>query len=125
MKSNLTAEDVYTLACSLLLEKTGQDNDWELHFLPLLNLLLVESYPAARSLAEAEGEILLPFTAQNPTSVIPYDDAIVRLALPFGLAASFCRDNGDGLWAQEFQNRYLDALTFASHAVAFPMTDVY
>lgn len=122
----VTAGQIFESALALHFEYPGQDRDFKALFLPLLNLVLAESFPAAKSIADARGEMLCePFTAASMEDEIPYAAAITRVALPYGIASFFYEDAGDTLRAQDYRNRYITALRDAAAAPPGQMRDVY
>ena len=57
--------------------------------------------------------------------VIPYDERIVRLALPYGVASCYFQDEGDTYLMERYRNLYIEALEALSRAVVTEMDLAY
>ncbi len=123
----MTAKDIYSLACSFLYEKPGQDALGKGFYLGFLNLLLAEALPAENSIRQSKEEVPLVAAPvlRADTDEVDYDDAIARIALPYGLASMFFQDIADYLQAENYRAKYIGALRDASRARFVGIQDVY
>ncbi|MGI6150779.1 MAG: hypothetical protein ACOYIR_02345 [Christensenellales bacterium] len=123
----MTAKDIYALACSFLYEKPGQDAAGQGFYLGFLNLLLAESLPIENSIRLQKGLSPLPAAPvlSAETDVVHYDDAIARIALPYGLASWFFQDIADNVQAENYRAKYIGALRDAAKARFVPIEDAY
>lgn len=123
----MTAKDIYALACSFLYEKPGQDAVGQGFYLGFLNLLLAEALPAENSIRLRNGLEPLPAAPMLLAEAdrVDYDDAIARVALPYGLASWFFQDIADNVQAENYRAKYIGALRDASKARFVPIEDAY
>ncbi len=123
----MTAKDIYSLACSFLYEKPGQDALGQGFYLGFLNLLLAESLPAENSIRLHGGLPPLPAAPMlsAETDRVDYDDSIARIALPYGLASWFFQDIADNVQAENYRAKYIGALRDAAKARFAPVEDAY
>jgi len=123
----MTAQDIYALACSFLYEKPGQDAAGEQFYLGFLNVLLAEALPIENAIRLSKG---LPPLASAPvlsagTDEVNCDEAIARVALPYGLASWFFQDIADYAQAENYRAKYIGALRDAAKARFVPIEDAY
>lgn len=122
----MTADQIYTAAIAFISEKP-QGNETKGFALHWLSSLLCEALPYENAIREGRGEALLP-TAPLLTSweeEIGYHDSIVRIALPFGLAAYLFTDDDNDYRSQDFRGRFINALREATPGVVGEIGDVY
>ena len=123
----LTADDVYTAALAYVYEYREKDKDYSKFFLNFLNALLCEALPYENSIREAAGRAPLAAAplVKEKGEVLPYDERIVRVALPYGVASYYFQDEGDTYRSAEYRNRYIEALEMLNCAVVTEMELVY
>ena len=122
----MTAGDIYRQALAYLYDVEGRDPDFQQFFPAFLNALLLEALPCQNSRRRAAG--LAPIEApqvSGPEEELPYDDELCRLALPYGLAAYYFSDEGEGGTAANYRARFVSALDDLSKAAACEMADAY
>ena len=123
----MTGIEIFKTACAFLATQMEDNTELEPIALAWLNSLLAEALPYENA---HRTERKLPLLAGAPlltgfAEVIPYCEDIMRIALPFGLAAYlFMEDESFGM-AAEFRNRYLSALYEAAPLTAQKTLDVY
>ena len=93
----MTANEVFALAAGWLVQ-TPEESDDVKPFVPgMLNVLLAEALPYENALRRQEGQEELKeapkVTAASMETEIDYRPVLLRIALPYGLAADF-----DGRW---------------------------
>ena len=122
----MTAQEIYSLALSFLSEKP-QKNDLQDFILPWLNLLLQESLPYENQRRQGVGEEKLAaapvLTAWEEE--VPYGAGLVRIVLPYGLAALIFQDDDNDYRSQMYRNLYLSALDDAAPYRTREVADVY
>lgn len=125
----LTANDVFSIACAYI-SQTAQDTSELLPFVPMwLNVLLAESLDAENALRRFDK---MPELAAAPRmgdddmqSEIVYHDAIVRIALPYGLAREIFRDDENEYRAGVFDSKFVYALAETMRVRGERVVDVY
>ncbi|MEG2931792.1 MAG: hypothetical protein RR825_08385, partial [Ruthenibacterium sp.] len=123
----VTAMEIFKTAAAYLSQSVEDSEDLAPFVLPWLNVLLAESLPTENGMREAEGEIAL---AKAPVlltlnDTIPYHDEIACIALAYGLASDFCRDDDNDYRVSDFRARYVNALNEATRGTQNLVRDVY
>lgn len=123
----LTADDVYTAALAYVYEYKEKDKDYSKFFLNFLNALLCEALPYENGIREAAGRtpLITAPLVKDKMEVIPYDERIVRLALPYGVASCYFQDEGDTYLMERYRNLYIEALEALNRAVVTEMDLAY
>ena len=95
--------------------------------LPLLNLLLPELFDINNSILQAEGIDKLKVIPQleNLDDEIPYDERLLRNALPYGLAAKLVYDDNDMGKVGYFQQLYVNAVNSFLRIQPEMVVDIY
>ncbi|MBR6651408.1 MAG: hypothetical protein IKL36_08395 [Clostridia bacterium] len=117
----MTAEEVYELALSYVFERKRQDKEY-LDFFPLfLNTVMQEALAYENMLRRKSGSIALAIapriTAEQMNEELDFSESLCRVALPYGVAAFYCQDDGDSYRAADYRNRFIIALQEAVTAV--------
>jgi len=123
----MTGQQIYEIASSFLYERDNEDLDSKEFALGFLNILLQEALPYENSIRQWNGidELL---KAQYLTSLedeIEYDDAIVRAALPYGLASWYFQEAMDNFQAENYRNKYISALHDVQKYNITSIVDIY
>jgi len=123
----MKAYDIYKRACALMFEREGEDTAFTDKFPELLSALIAESLPYENSVREAEGRARLttPQTVNGTEDEIDMCDAICAIALPYGVAAHFCRDDGENYQSLMYREQFVSALHEAARCCFRDVTDVY
>lgn len=122
--AEITAREVLKMSLDLLYEDTTEYNAYVVtHF----NTLIPELYETEQSIRTAKGEELLtevPFIA-SLDDVIPYDERILRGAMPFGLASYIVLDDNDMSRVAYFRQLYVNAVNSFSSTAPEMVVDHY
>lgn len=112
----MTGQDIYIMASAFLYERDSEDGDSKHFAVPFLNILLQEALPTENSIRRFNGREILKAAPliTTLTAVIPYDDEITRVALPYGLAAQYYQEAPDNFQAENYRSKYLAALQDAA-----------
>ena len=123
----MIAKEVYSAALALLLETEESAGDYNAYALPLLNLLLPELFDINNSILQAEGIDKLKVIPQleNLDDEIPYDERLLRNALPYGLAAKLVYDDNDMGKVGYFQQLYVNAVNSFLRIQPEMVVDIY
>ncbi len=123
----MKAYDIYKSAAALMFELPGQDKAFETMFPELLNSLLVEALPYENSSRKSRGLKTIETAPVIATleDDVDYSDEICRVALPYGVAAYFSQDDGEGHNALMYRERFVDALSDAAKCNFESIEDVY
>ena len=124
----MNIQECYTLSLSFLSEiVVDQSKELEGFIVPWVNLLLAEALPYENSIRHAQREEELASAPQltSMTDEIPYHDAIVRVALPYGLASYLFQDDENDYRSQVYRNQYIAALQDAMQLQEEDIVDVY
>lgn len=123
----MTGHDIYKMASAFLYERDGEDEESKEFSVSFLNTLLVECLPYENSIRRSEGTAELK-SAPLLTSLdenIDFDNAITRIALPYGLAALYFAENLDNQRGVMYRSQYLAALNDAAKLTVDTVQDVY
>ena len=118
LNTTLDANSIYQAALGLTFTKEANAQDFKVFFLGFLNILCQEALPYENSARRAAG---VPELDRAPLftgfgEVVPYEDAIVRVALPYGVASWFFQDDMDDWRYKEMRGRFIAALQDAGMA---------
>lgn len=116
-----TIKRIYTLALAKIIEAPGTDVDFDSYSPTLLDSLLVEALPYENAIRAQRGDEELtgaPEITTIDSTVLDWDDRIMRVALPWGLAAALLFDD-ENRKAESvmFRNEFVSALEDAAPAV--------
>ena len=117
----MTAEEIYEIALSLVFERKRADADY-LEFFPMfLNTVMQESLSYENIIRRKSGREALTtaprITAAQMNDELDFEEGLCRVALPYGVAAFYCQDDGDNYRAADYRNRFITALADAVTAV--------
>lgn len=106
------------------------DSDDLAPFVPgMLNVLLEEALPYENALRRFEGKAELSaapkVTSETMDQEIDYHEVLLRIALPYGLAADFYRDDENYAVMDDFRGRFVTALNDSIRTAAEPVEDLY
>lgn len=123
----MTANEVHEAALSLLFENRATAGDYNTFALPLLNLMLPELLETENAIRRVAGEKELDQAPKIDSleEEIPYDERLLRGALPYGLAAKLVYDDGDMSKVGYFQQLYVNAVNSFAQIVPEQVVDVY
>lgn len=114
----MTVQEVYEAAISMLPEQPADNPELQNYILLWINLLLQEALPTENSIRQFEGERELAAAPvmRNMSEELPYHDAIVRAALPYGMAAFAFIDDDNDYRSNMMRTRFVTALNEAAKA---------
>ena len=108
----MTVREVYIMAAALVGDHENDDQD-ELKFaVPYMNILMQEAFECENSMRERDGQEPLeqaPYVS-NIDNGIPFHDALVRAAFPYGLAWQYHQEAGNLSLASQYRNMFIDAV---------------
>lgn len=125
----MTPNDIFKTAAAYISQSVADSDDLT-DFVPMwLNVLLAEALPYENALRVWDGEEALSaapiLTAAEMDTELAWHDDIVRIALPYGLAADFERDDDNNYRDSLFRQKYVAALQDSQRAAAAAIEDVY
>lgn len=129
----MTGEEIYEAALSNVFERKKADADY-LHFFPLLlNTVMQEALQYENMIRRRSGKAALSaapkITSDTMSEEIDFSESLCRVALPYGVAAFYCQDDGDNYRAADYRNRFIialsDAVTAVDGASVGDIEDVY
>ena len=125
----MTANEIFALAAGWLVQ-TPEESDDVKPFVPgMLNVLLAEALPYENALRRQEGrEELKEAPKLNAASMekeIDYHPVLLRIALPYGLAADVCRAAENNAMMDDFRAKYVTALWESQQAKSETIQDIY
>ncbi len=108
----MTGLDIHTLASSFLYEGPEEDADSRGFAVGFLNILLQEALLIENSIREFEGKDSLNAapTLTALSESIDYQEALLRTALPYGLASFYLQEAMDTYQAENYRGKYLSVL---------------
>lgn len=125
----MTGNEVFEAAAAYLAQTRPDSEEWKPFVPHWLNLLLEESLPYENAWRTMQGLELLekaPFLTQDDMDEpLEYHEALVRIALPYGLASDFWRDDDNDYRANDFRARYVAALEDCLRGEPQAIQDVY
>lgn len=124
------ANDIFRKACGYLSQPVEDSEDFKQFSPDWMDALLVEALPYENAKRRLEADPTRPPLQVAPVvedleTVVPYDDEICRVALPYGLASQYFIDDGDNYNAQDFRARFISALNAALQTEEESVRDVY
>ena len=125
----MTGNEVFDAAAAYLAQTRQDSEEWKPFVPHWLNLLLEESLPYENAWRTMQGLELLQtapcLTQDTMDEPLEYHEALVRIALPYGLASDFWRDDDNDYRANYFRARYVSALEDCLRGEQQPIEDVY
>lgn len=107
----MKVRDIYILAAALIGDRENDDVDERDMTVPYMTVLLQESLDCENSMRERDGQELLPAAPiLGLDSEVPYHDALVRGAFPYGLAWQYHQEAGNLSLASQYRNMFIDAV---------------
>lgn len=120
----MTAENLFYSALALLQEDAER---YEEYYLSVLNTLLSETYEINQHLRRSKGLNVLkdiPVLDMDGDE-IPYEEELVRSALPYGLASRISLDDNDVSKCQFLHNVYAININALNKGYATAVADCY
>ena len=123
----MTIKECYEHAVSLLPEKPEENPNMQSFMVAWCNILLAENFENENFYRAAEG---LPMLSRVPVlfyaeDEIPYNEKLVKMAFPYGMARWIFRENDDVSASHEYYSLYVIASKEATPAIKDEIEDVY
>ena len=113
----MTGEEIYGKALALVFERKRQDADYLEFFPTFLNIVMQEALQYENMIRRRSGKVALGVAPQITGDTIgeemDFSESLCRVALPYGVAAFYCQDDGDNYRAADYRNRFIIALSDA------------
>jgi len=123
----MTVNEAYKIALSLDDTTTEQDDSLRVHMVNYTNLFLAEVFRnenIIRKMHHRPQLKAIPYVYSINDS-IPYDEELVRSALPFWIASQVAKTDADNAWASRFYDMYLNAINAVTPFDDEPTFDVW
>lgn len=123
----MTVNEAYVIALSLDDTTTEQDDSLKVHMVNYANLFLVETFRNENAIRQMTGRQPLravPFVT-NIDDYVPYDEEMVRSALPFFIASQIKLTDGNNAWASRYYDMYYNAVNTVTPFIDEPTIDVW
>ena len=123
----MKAYDIYKRTLAIIFENEGEDKMFYDKFTEVLNLLICEALPYENSVRASRGdaELKSPPTVESMDDEVDMSYDICGIALPYGIAAHFSRDDGELYNAETYREKYITALRETAKYRAVDIIDVY
>lgn len=121
----MVAKDVFNIAMGLLQE--DDTADFEVFAIPMLNVILGETYNVNNSLRRYANKEMLTDIPQivSLNDELIYESYLLINAFPYGLASKIMLDDTDLNKMAFLHNQYAAAVTACSRAIAGNIENVY
>ena len=122
-----TVNDVYNVALSFVSETQATMPELKPFVVGWVNLMLQEALPYENSIRKynKQEELQTAPLISDFNDEIPYSDAIVRIAFPYGLASYVWEDDENMYLMQVYRNQYISALDDAKKLIPEEIKDCY
>lgn len=122
----MTADDLFTSAIALVGGSTSDKVDYTDAFIPVLNIILAETFDVNNSIRVYKelAELTTIPTVTATTDTMTYEDEILRRVIPYGIAGTLYQEDNASLAAQ-YMNKYDYARMNAYKAAYVEITDYY
>ena len=126
----MTGEEIYEIALSFVFERKREDADYEEFFPTFLNTVMQEALAYENMIRRKSGRAALSvapkITKDGMNEELDFSESLCRAALPYGVAAFYCQDDGDNYRAADYRKRFITALADAVGGVHMSdIEDVY
>lgn len=123
----MTVKECYEQAVSFLPEVPEDNTEMQRHMITWCNVLLADSlnYENIYRRVNKTPELPKPLKVAAQDDEIPYNETLVLMAFPYGMARFVFRENDDVSGSHEYYNLYAAALTEATPLEFSEVTDVY
>ena len=126
----MTPNEIFETAVGWMAQTRAESEDLAPFVPGMLNLLLAEALPYENILRTAAGRPQLARAPRLGTGEmdreLDYHETLVRVALPYGLAADLYREDENYSLMEDFRSRYVTALQESVQAVqGEAVRDVY
>lgn len=121
----MTVQELYKLTKNLMFEKSTS-KDYDNYYMDNINVLLSENFDLNNHVREFQGKepLLICPVMTSKEDELPYEDAVCREVLPYGLAANFFIDDDLSKFSI-FNNKYTNAKITVTKYIPRKIKDVY
>ena len=123
----MTVKECYEQAVSFIPEVPEDNVDMQKHMVTWCNVLLADALNhenVYRRVNKLE-ELTRPLRVNAQSDEIPYNEKLVSMAFPYGMARWIFRENDDVSGSHEYYQLYVNALLEATPLEVVEVTDVY
>lgn len=126
----MTAYAIYTRALSFIFERAEKDADFKEFFPSFCNTAMQEALPYENAIRRKNEDTELTtfseITADNINDNMEFSESLCRAALPYGVASFYFQDEGDNYRANDYRQRFINALVETANSVRVTdIEDVY
>lgn len=121
----MTVQELYKLTKNLMFEKPTS-KDYDNYYMDNINVLLSENFDLNNHVREFQGKepFLICPVMTSKDDELPYEDAVCREVLPYGLAANFFIDDDLSKFSI-FNTKYNNAKMTVTKYIPRKIKDVY
>ena len=107
----MTVREIYVNAAALIGDRENDDADERDLTVPYMTVLMQEALNCENSMRERDGQELLPVAPiLGLDDDVPYHDALVKGAFPYGLAWQYHQEAGNLGLAAQYRNMFIEAV---------------
>lgn len=123
----MTVFECYEMAVSFIPEVPEDNVDMQKHMVTWCNVLLADSLNHENVFRRVNGleELTGPARVFEEDDEIPYNEKMVAMAFPYGMARFVFRENDDIAGSHEYYQLYINALEEATPLEFVEIKDVY
>lgn len=123
----MTVKECYEQAVSFIPEIPEDNTDMQKHMVTWCNVLLSDSLNCENIYRRVNkiDELLKPLKVEVQDDEIPYNEKLVSMAFPYGMARFVFRENDDVAGSHEYYQLYATALSEATPLEIVEIKDVY
>lgn len=123
----MTVMECYERAVSFLPEVKEDNADMQKHMVTWANVLLADTVNAENAYRIANGieALSAPAKVAGQTEEIPYNEKLVAMAFPYGMARWVFRENDDIDGSREYYSLYAEAIAEATPVICGEVEDIY
>lgn len=123
----MTVKECYEQAVSFIPETPEDNTDMQKHMVTWCNVLLSDSLNCENIYRRVNkiDELLKPLKVEARDDEIPYNEKLVSMAFPYGMARWIFRENDDVAGSHEYYQLYAAALLEATPLEIIEIEDAY
>ena len=123
----MTVKECYEMAVGFIPEIPEDNVDMQKHMISWCNVLLADTinYENIYRRVNKIEELVKPLKVKKESDEIPYNEKLVSMAFPYGMARWIFRENDDVSASHEYYGLYVNAVKEATPALVTEIEDVY
>ena len=123
----MTVTECYERAVSFLPEVKEDNAEMQKHMVTWANILMADTINAENIYRRANGieELFAPPKVKGQSDEIPYNEKLVAMAFPYGMARWVFRENDDVSGSREYYSLYAEAEAEATPVIYGEVEDAY